>query len=233
MAFMEDGYFTVGGIASPLAASTTRSLLQDADPVLYNILDFYEGVINLHMKARWNAEVALAGRADLTDLCVADKVPFDPTPYMQETQYKLPLLAVFRENEKYEWKTSGWYHITSKLNILWIMPPLSAGQAERMNAFRAHVTRTILDRTLMGFDSNYNDGYQPWRESGLEKISILKTDFGSFPDPHTDLFLPTVWIEAELVERRMPDANPSQNFPGLTGVDDSVDLVDFVNGVCT
>lgn len=221
MAYLEDGYFTVGGVSSPLEASTANSLLKDADPVLYHLLDYYQGVISLHMGARWNAEVTLAGREDLIDLAVAETVPFDPAPYMQENQYKLPLLAVFRENETYEWKTTSWYHVTSKLNILWIMPPLSAGQAERMNAFRSHVAKTMLDRTLMGFDTNYNSGEQPWVEAGLESIGIKSTNYGSFPDPHTDLFLPTIWMEATLVERRMPDKDPRGNFGPLEGVETS------------
>jgi hypothetical protein len=225
MAFTEDGYFAVGGVQSPLSAATTNSLLQDSDPVLYNLLNYYTGIINLHIGARWNAEVTLAGRPDLVNLTVAEQVPFDPIPYFQENQYKFPLLAAYRKSEKYEFKSAGWYHTISTLNIMWVLPPITAGQAERLNPFRVHVVRTLVDRTLEGFDTNYNAGEQFWKESGLEKIGIQSTSYGNIPDVASDLYLPTALIECELVERRM---NPTTNgnFAPLEGVENDIEEAD-------
>lgn len=215
---LEDGYFKVGGINSPLTASTANSLLQDADPVIYYMLQYFAGVINLHMGARWNAEVAAAGRSDLNNLTVGHKLPYDPIPYLQENQYKLPLLAAFRKNEVYAELTYSWYNITSTLNILWIMPPLSAGQMERLAPFRSHVARTLMDRTEQGLDTNYNSGQNVWAASGLSKIRAVNCSFGNIPTD-TNQFYPTILMEFELTERRMPATEPGNNFENFTGWD--------------
>lgn len=223
MAYTEDGYFSVAAVNSPLTASTANSLLRDADPAIFFLLDFYAGVIGLHLGARWNAEVTLAGRPDLVGLSVADKVPFDPVPYFQENQYKFPLLAAFRKNETYEWKTASFYHITSTLNVLWVLPPVTAGQAERMNPFRAHVARTLVDRSSFGYDTNYNAGELVWREAGIEKIVMKGSQYGNIPDVNSDLYLPTVLMEVEMTERRMNTSN-DLNFEPLTGVENEYDI---------
>ena len=217
-AYLEDGYFKAGGTLSPLASSLSNSLLKDADPVIYYLLQYYAGVINLHMGARWNAEAAAAGRSDLANLTTGHKVPFDPIPYLQENQFKFPLLAAYRKNERYEWFTTTWYRITSTVEILWIMPPMSTGQMERMSAFRAHVARTLVDRTAMGFDTNFNSGEQVWHEAGLDKIGIKAANFGNIPTD-TGLVFPTILLECELVERRMPAPEPGSNYVNLTGID--------------
>lgn len=216
--YLADGYFKAGGVLSPLTSSTSNQLLKDADPVLYYILQYYKGVISLHMGARWNAEATAAGRSDLSNLTVVHTAHFDPIPYLQENQFKFPLLAVYRKNEKYEWWTTTWYRITSTVQIVWIMPPMSTGQMERMNPFREHVARTLVDRTLQGFDTNYNSGEQPWKESGLDKIGIKSATFGNIPTD-TNLVYPTILMECELVERRMPTPEPGLNLVNLDGID--------------
>ncbi len=217
-AVLADGYFKAGGTLSPLPSSLSNSLLKDADPVIYYLLNYYSNVISLHMGARWNAEATAAGRSDLSNLTTGHKVPFDPIPYLQENQFKFPLLAAYRKNEKYEWFTTTWYRITSTVNIIWVMPPMSTGQMERMSAFRAHVARTLVDRTAMGLDSNYNSGEQVWAEAGLDKIGIKSTTFGNIPTD-TGLVFPTILLECELVERRMPTPEPGYNYVDLTGID--------------
>lgn len=218
LAPLEDGYFKVGGASSPLTASTSNSLLKDADPVIYYMLQFYAGVLSLHMGARWNAEVAAAGRTDLANHTVIHKLPYDPIPYLQENQYKFPLLACYRKSESYAELTSTWYNITSKLNIMWIMPPMSAGQMERLAPFRAHVARTIVDRTEQGLDTNYNSGQNVWAASGLSKIRIVNCSYGNIPTD-TNSYYPTILLECEMIERRMPATEPGSNFELLTGWD--------------
>lgn len=215
---LEDGYFKVGGINSPLPASTSNSLLKDADPVIYYMLQFFAAVLNLHMGSRWNAEVALAGRSDLSNLTVNHKLPYDPVPYLQENQYKFPLLACYRKSETYAELTSAWYNITSNLHIIWIMPPMSAGQMERLAPFMSHVARTIVDRTEQGLDTNYNSGQNVWAASGLSRIRIMSCSYGNIPT-ETNQYYPTLMMECEMIERRKPATEPGSNYVNLIGWD--------------
>jgi len=172
----------------------------------------------LHMGARWNAEVTAIGRTDLVGLTVAEKVPFDPVPYLQENQYKFPLLAVYRKSETYTWHTVNRYRIYSKVNIVWIMPPMTTGQMERMAPFRSHVARTLVDRTANGFDTNYNSAQQVWTLAGLDKIGIKSNSFGNIPTD-TNLIFPTIMMECELVERQMSPTEPGHNLITYNGGD--------------
>lgn len=227
MSPLADGYFKVANVNSPLTASTSNSLLRDADPGLYYLLEFYKGIISIHMGARWNAETTAAGRTDLNNIPVAEVVPFDPIPYMAEEQLKFPLLAAFRKSESYTWLTSAYYNIISKVTVLWIMPPVNAGQAERLMPFRTHVARTLVDRTSKGFDSFYNNGQEVWALSGLNKIGVESCSYGTIPTD-TNLVFPTVMLEIELTERDMPTSEPGLNFAPFTGVDLQIEVDDDI-----
>lgn len=217
MVYTADGYFGIGEVVSPLAVSTGNSLLKDADPVLFNFLAYLSGVINLHVKARWNQEVVAAGLSDLTNKPVAYKLPFDPLPFMQETHFKFPLLAIYRKSESYQNKTTAWYTVTSSLEILWAMPPVNSGQLERLNPFRVHVARTMMDRLLMGYDTNWNNGQHVLQDSGVEKIEVLSTQFGSIPDLRTeDKFFPSILMQINVSERRSLVEGHFEPFEGIT-----------------
>mgnify|MGYP007056136859 CR=1 FL=1 len=212
----EDGYFQVGSVKSPLEI-TANSLLEDADPAIHKILNYLSAVLTSHLKDRWNLEVGKADRLDLEDKVVSLVVPYDPVPFMQDTQFSLPMLAMFRVSESYEWKTTSWYHITCKVQIQWSLPPLSASQTEVMNPFLAHASRIIVDKTAMTVDPSYTGS--PFADSNIESFRVLGCKYGNIPDANTNLLMPTLVVDAEVVERRMIRADI---YEPLTGVDNDV-----------
>ena len=63
--YFDDGYWTIGGTQSPLTTSLTNSLLLDANPSLYYMCQYYQGVIDLDLQPRWNACITGAGLSGL------------------------------------------------------------------------------------------------------------------------------------------------------------------------
>lgn len=77
---LEYAGFRVGNFTSPLTASTTNSLLEDADPALQASLDFYAAVLAIHLGARFDAAVVAAERPELVGKIVSQKIPYNPVP---------------------------------------------------------------------------------------------------------------------------------------------------------
>lgn len=213
---MENGYFQVASVLSPLANSSANSLLLDADPCLYNIIKYFSGVLILHMQDRWNIEVARFGRTDLINKVVNEVIPYDPLPFAQDNQFRFPLLAAYRMNESYNWKTIAFYHVTSEIEILFMLPPLTSDQTEGLHPFLTHAARTLVDRTEETLDSNFNAGEQVWVNAGLEQIEITKCTYGKVPGLQSNMYFPTLSMTLKCLERRMPVA---ANFELFTGMD--------------
>jgi hypothetical protein len=212
----ENAYFKTGGVTSPIGTGDGYSALRVLDPALYYLLDFCKGVLQLHLGNRWDEEVTAMGRSDLDGYIVADALPYDPVPYMAEDQFKLPLLAAYRKTETYSELTTTWDHIQAKVDLLYVMPPFTAGQFERMAPFRTHVARTLVDRITQGSDQNYNSGQNVWTLAGVESINSVSCQYGSIPGIDTNLDLPAIVFSLEINER---SGIATGNFEELSGID--------------
>lgn len=144
--------FARGGAQYPLTSSTASSFLQDADPSLYQALAYFQGVCGLHFGERLVAEASACG-ASIT-AAVAATVPFDPTPYLTQAQFTFPLLAISRTKAKYPRRTVAKPHSENEWNLLYILPPLTAAQMERIAPVLKAVADVLDDRIVNGFDPN-------------------------------------------------------------------------------
>ena len=220
------GTFRYGGTSFPLTASSANTLLQDADPVVYHGLQFFAGVLGLHIGARLVAECAAANvtanGAAITS-AVMQMTPLDPVPWLLEEHFQFPLLALYRISEKFSRRTINWSHDTTKLGIAYILPPLTAGQAERIIPILTSVPRVIANRSEQGYDPNYLAGAKVWSSAfaGIEDIDFpTEGQFGAFPGLGNLMF--PAWTATIVVnERQMRETD----FSPLTGVDSTQDLV--------
>lgn len=221
----EDGYFDIGGTASPVTSSLTNSLLFDADPSLYYMCSFLNGVIQLQIGPRWNAEVVRAGLSELDGYSVNEVLPYDPfrNGLSKQNSWRFPLLAIYPRSSSYDFKTVTWYEIARDFELIFCLPPLNSEQYEYLHPFLQYVEKVILDRTLQGVDTNFNNGEQPWKLSGLEKISLVKSSYGNIPY-QTNLSFPTISMQLQVWERRMPSPD---NYEDFTGVDNEIVLSGF------
>lgn len=218
------GSFRYGGSSYPLTASTANSLLQDSDPVVYHGLQYFAGVLGIHIGARLVAECTAANVTanglPITS-AVMRMVPMDPLPWLLEEQFQFPLLALYRISERISRRTINWSHDTAKLGIAYVLPPLTAGQAERIIPILTSVPRVIANRTEQGYDPAYLNGAKVWSAAfaGLEDIDFPQGQFGSFPGLD-NLMFPAWWGEITVNERQMREAD----FGRLAGVDVAMDL---------
>ncbi len=224
-AVTENTFFNIGGIAFPLATNTGNSLLQDVDPVIYRILDFYAQTIVLNLGARWNEQVILAGRPDLQNLdffTVGESTSYPVPGLLQENQYRFPLLQVYREKETYLQRSNAWYTVEGEIKVIFTLPPITSEQYEYLYPFLGGVSKCIIDRTFMGYDDKYNNGQVVIGPDGyIELVRMHGAEFGELPGASTTLMFPSIMISYQFNERRNPS---NENFETFNGFDGYVNL---------
>lgn len=217
----ERGTFQFGGVVFPLGTATGNSLLEDLDPALYYTLDFFAGVLQIHLGDRWAEASDDAELSDISSAIVQSKVPYDPEPYLTEAQFKFPLLAVYRDAAQFNDQTSQYGQGVARWFATFTLPPLSVGQSEQLLPFLHGVTSVLRDRIQEGSDPDYESGLQVFTVSGLGQISVKAATFGRYQGAE-GLAFPSVQIELEVIEQQ---STPDGAFDDLTITGTNVDLV--------
>jgi hypothetical protein len=214
-----------GGLSLPLPASTSRSLLADADPALYLALDFIAAMIRQYVGDRLVAEAAASDcGAPITD-AVASVQPYEPGPFLMQAHHPLPALFLFRHTSKNDYATLSRSHATGSLECDYVLPALTAAQAERILPVRHAIEELLADRIENGQDDAYTPpggtlGEPVWLRAGIERIDITDVTYAGF-DGMGNLYLPALAMTLTVKERH-------KGAPGitLTGLRERVTLRD-------
>lgn len=214
------GRFKLGGVEFPVSDSPFVASRTALDPILSTALDFYKAMLEKHLGAYFDAMVTDAQMTDYVGKIVAEMIGYDPLPYLQASQYKFPLLAIYRTEEDVEDHTVNWYKTVQKWTLLYILPTLSAAQANKIVHILKGVRAVIVDRTIQGYDPDYQSGTEVWAACGVMEIGVSKARYGAIPDLSTNLHFPALELTIECVERE-------QKNPGLDtleGIDADIDV---------
>lgn len=212
------GDFKLGGVEFPVSASPFVASRAQLDPILNTALAFYKAMLEKHLSAYFDAMVTDAQMTDYVGKIVAEMIGYDPTPYLQAAQYKFPLLAIYRTEEDVEDHTVAWYKTEQKWTILYILPTLSAAQANKIIHILKGVRAVIVDRTIQGYDPDYLNGAEVWSDCGVMEIGVSAARYGAIPDVNTNLYFPALEMTIQCVEREQK--NP--NLDTLEGIDATV-----------
>jgi hypothetical protein len=228
MPFPGRSVFQVGGVKFPLTSTSGNDLIVDADPLIFHWLQFCKSVITTHLGNRF-AQAATAANltgadGNLITSPVKQLVPYSPADYLQEVQFKFPLLSADRFNETYKEETRQWYEISFQMQMLYMLPPLTAAQMYKLNSFRSNVTKVLLDRLELGWDPSYNNGELIFKTAGIEEIKFVKSDYLGLENPaNVKTFFPTVMMTFDVKERKN---HIDGSFPDLTSINGSTEISD-------
>lgn len=220
---LETTTFQHGGATFPLRTGRSTSLLLDADPALAATLDYFAWFLNAYCGARWAQECHAIGREDLaTGGIVATTVPFEPTDYLGEAQFALPILAVYRMSETYTDHTILRYHSSSKWGVAWVMPPLTPGQTEALYPMARAVSVALSRAVYMGADTNFESGANIWAAANLQDVGFESCQYGrAVVMGSTQLVFPGASMTMTVTERNNDVAGA---FDDLAGVDIGEDM---------
>lgn len=229
MSFLGNSTFKVGGVVFPLTNSGSNELIVDADPVIYNILQFCKSNLVTYIGDRFLTQATKANLLDakgnLITSPVQQLVPYSPADYLEEVQYKFPLLSADRRKEKYyKEHTRQWFNVEYELEMLYMLPPMTADKMFHMNAFRALVPRVLQSRMELGHDPNYNNDELVYQTAGIEQISMQDSQYIGITNPKdVKQFFPSIMMTFNVTERKN---YVNGSFPDLTGIDGEVDISD-------
>ncbi len=208
---MDYASFKVGAVTYPLPAPGSglggvgASLLRDADPPLFYLLEFYARLLELHIGPRLMAEAVMANISQV-ESAVAETLPLDPERYLLENQVRFPLLAAYRTASRSQFANRV-KHVTDSVEVVYVLPPMHAGQAERLLPILKAVYNLFDQRTEFGADPNYTPTSPTltantpfWQPAGLTKAGVTGAIYGAY-DATEKLFFPCVKITVELMER--------------------------------
>lgn len=202
--------FDYAGVSFPLPSATTTALLEQADPAVYLALDYCAFAIRTYIGERLVAEAARADcKADISD-AVKSKFPYAPGKYLMQEHMPLPALFLFRHTSKNDYKTLSRSHSDSTLELNWVLPALSAAQAERIMPVQHAVEFVLAHMIERGQDDAYTPpggslGEPVWLRAGIERIDITDFTYGAFAGVG-DLYLPALTMTLLVKERHKGEA---------------------------
>lgn len=205
--------FQVGGAPQPITTAGGNTLLQDADPAGFYALDFWKFVIETYPGPRLLAALQAAGIKDSTGNAIADVVqtviPYDPIPQMLQAQFRLPLLAWWRKAIVYNQYTTSYYYDRCSWDLLYVLPPLLASQAEQVVPGLRAVEAALRYKTMFGFDPNYTPpggsaGQCPWAApfANVMAVGLERGEHGYLEDTGDTVF-PCIRMQGYFDERDM------------------------------
>lgn len=182
--------FVFGGVAYPLTTSSGNTLLRDADPSLYALLDFYSNMITTLIGARLVAAAAAALSPTLQPpftSAVAYLLPDDPAKHVHGEQVKFPLLAIYRRSGELASRTTIKRHRICELEVAYVLPPLDEAQSELLKPI-LHTIGDVLDCvTELGFFPTYTPpfsgaaaGSSVWQPTGLAEVGFVSDTYGEY-----------------------------------------------------
>ena len=217
------GTFKYGGATYPLPSSTANQLLLDADPSLYYVLDYFQSVLNTHMSARLLAECAKSPVIAAVTSAVMAVCPYDPTPFLQEQQFRFPLLAVYRKKDKYIWKTIGVWDDASEWCVDYILPPVTGGQMERINPILRSTGVILRNRIETKMDPSYQAGIDIWAKANLEEITLDEASYGGFAGTGNQMF--PAWRGKLIVKECDSFVGVDASLQVFAGTDNETDII--------
>jgi IPT/TIG domain len=201
------GTFEVANALLPLPSPGTNTLLRDADPALYYALDFWSSMITTYVGPRLLAAAASAGVTQITS-AVQQQYPYDPAPYMTEGQFQFPLLAIYRKTGKTKKLTASYEDDNAQIGVAYILPPLTAAQAEQVAPIFSAIYKTLRNRTTQGWDPNYTPPGGsgptpgPWTSgfANIEEVGFTGWTQGAMPGGQ-NMFFPALVMDGYIIER--------------------------------
>lgn len=216
--------FIHGGIRFPLAsASAGRTLLRDADPVVFYLLDYLAWCVRTYAGERLVAEANAAGLA-WTD-AVAGTSSDNPEPYLKQRQERFPLLAVYRQQSQLSDRTFGKRQDVSSIVVAYVLPPLTGSQSERIGPI-LNAVKALFDHVC---DAGRDPDYTPPNGSagaslldgelaGLADLVCSNAQFGAFAGTD-DLVFPAVMMTVQTTETAELDDSDLPEFLAEAHID--------------
>lgn len=216
----ELGAFKFGAASFPLVTATTNSLLQDADPAIYNALALLSSALNTYFGGRLLAQAAQNGL--FLPSAVVQTASIEPEPSLLADQFKFPLLALYRVKDVWDEHTIAYDKSSSIWEFAYLLPPLTPLQAKSIQPILRAASVTLRRVIHRGTDPAYNNGEPVWHNAGIQKARLVECTYGGWAKiDQLDQFYRALTGTIAVLEREMPITS---EFDDFNGADVEIDL---------
>lgn len=213
---MADGtVFRHGGVQFPLTRSTTKALLEDADPAIFHALDFFAAMLRIYIGPRLMTQARLEGLK--LDDAVVKTLFVEPSPFLLAHQFKFPLLSLHRRTEENAGASASYDRDVSEWEFAYVLPSLTPRQTEVLHPILRAAARVITQAARVGRDPAYKDGASVWELAGIERARVIRSSYGAFEaiDENPTAFRAVVG-KIQVVEVGKDVADTYETFDGVT-----------------
>jgi hypothetical protein len=136
---------------------SANSLLRDADPSVFYLIDFLQYVINTYIGPRLMQEVVAADSTIATKIpsAIAQAYSYEPMPEFLENQVQLPGLFVYRTRAQTEQWTVSHDHDIVSVQIDYVLPPLDSAGCERLLPILSAIAQALRKKVTDAWDPGY------------------------------------------------------------------------------
>ena len=227
---MVDGYrFGFDTIVFP---ATSPATLASLDPITQTILRYYTNILQINLGNAFATDAVACGlthqRLDymVDGYLVGQAVAYPIDTVLKTTDFKFPLLSVYRTDRKFVQHSTMKLIIQSNYVVNYILPPLSTEQYSRLYKYFSAISDVLVQRTWQGYDQNYNNGEQIWKTANLAYAFLDVYQYGSFLVNDGKTEFPSLRLNLTFMEESqfVPD-----NYESLSDVYVEVDEIDGYN----
>jgi len=212
--------FKVGETTYPVTASPDNELLQDLDPLLYNLIVYLPAQLQEHLGARWQTASQKARLPSAQQARIVSQVyPYPPEDSSVDAETSFPLLVVFRGAETPENQTDVLRNVNNEFTIQYILPPLDAAQKEQLYPFlkgvSSVVNRSLRSKSLFITPNkvvSVNTGQTRWESWQAETNQMFHTIIMSCNITerisNANVYQPLAGIDSDLLDASVDPSDP-------------------------
>lgn len=198
--------FAIGGSPATLPSATTNTLLRDADPAIFGLLDYLAWGLTRAIQSRLLAELAALPEHKLNiTSAVMTRLSRDPAAIITSEQVRFPALAIWRTSAEHSERTRARLGEASACSLLYVLPPMTAAQVEAIGP----ILRTVEVAAIAYMTTLQHPAYTPPGGTAGEDITTRlgvdfcfprTTKFGAVESLSKGLLMPALALEFELSE---------------------------------
>lgn len=178
--------FKIGGVWYPLRGTgndqttTGVSVVRDVDPGSHYLLRFFERILNWGIADGVAAVLpSMPAGGPTQGIAVRQTTTVDPMVWLKAHTWRFPLLALYPVSEEpARDRTGTWAQTTTVYKLAYVLPPMTAEQAEHGFALLMSARRLMVLGCEHFGASPIDSGDNPLEDAGVNTVEFARAEYG-------------------------------------------------------
>ena len=225
--------YDAAGFPLPSLVANSTSVLELADPAIFELCWFFQAILNANLLPRFSDEAKFCGvtHANLDNwvdgYAVGQVIAFPLNQLLlKTTDFKFPLLSVYPEKDEYHSISSMKTGKKRDIVVVWVLPPLTPFQYNRLYPFFGVASNTFEVYGQQGLDPKVNPTRSVWNIAGISFGCLVDCQYKPYmglDKGGSSAVFPAIQMRLSFFERNQV---VNQNYPILENIFIEGDLYD-------